>query len=258
MSQRFIPKRIATLRGVHASVRGSLKRGLCSGSTCFTQVHSTSPHGKAGPFPPVSLMSGPAAGSCPHIHPGGIRHDTLTHRSVPPERADLPPPCGSPCPTGTRSARPDDGFAQPMPPRACRTRRDSRGDRTSRILRRGHAWLYRPAISPTLRSRPPFRAAPSPTGWSAPDDPWAPASDRARAEADQITRQAEREAETLRKEAALEARERAHELASAAEAAARVRQQEIINLEQSLADKTRALADRLAATDRIEQRSSRP
>ena len=40
------------------------------------------------------------------------------------------------------------------------------------------------------------------------------AVDRARAEADQITRQAEREAETLRKEAALEARERAHELAS--------------------------------------------
>jgi ribonuclease Y len=76
-------------------------------------------------------------------------------------------------------------------------------------------------------------------------------ADRARAEADQITRQAEREAETLRKEAALEARERAHELASTAEAAARVRQQEIVNLEQSLADKTRALADRLAVTDRM-------
>ena len=78
-------------------------------------------------------------------------------------------------------------------------------------------------------------------------------ADRARAEADQITRQAEREAETLRKEAALEARERAHELASTAEAAARVRQQEIVNLEQSLADKTRALADRLAVTDRMER-----
>jgi len=78
-------------------------------------------------------------------------------------------------------------------------------------------------------------------------------ADRARAEADQITRQAEREAETLRKEAALEARERAHELASTAEAAARVRQQEIVNLEHSLADKTRALADRLAATDRMER-----
>jgi hypothetical protein len=23
---------------------------LCSGSTCFEQVHPTSPHGKAGPF----------------------------------------------------------------------------------------------------------------------------------------------------------------------------------------------------------------
>jgi ribonucrease Y len=76
---------------------------------------------------------------------------------------------------------------------------------------------------------------------------------RARAEAEQITRQAEREAETLRKEAALEARERAHELASIAEATARARQQEIVSLEQSLADKTRALADRLAATDQMEK-----
>jgi ribonucrease Y len=77
--------------------------------------------------------------------------------------------------------------------------------------------------------------------------------DRARAEAEKITRQAEREAETLRKEAALEARERAHELATNAEATARARQQEIVSLEQSLADKTRALADRLAATDRVER-----
>jgi ribonucrease Y len=77
--------------------------------------------------------------------------------------------------------------------------------------------------------------------------------DRARADAEQITRQAEREAETLRKEAALEARERAHELASTAETTARARQQEIVTLEQSLADKTRALADRLAATDRVEK-----
>src|SRR4030095_10241023 len=46
----FHHKRIATPRGVHASARGSLKRGLCSGSTCFEQVHPTSPHGKAGPF----------------------------------------------------------------------------------------------------------------------------------------------------------------------------------------------------------------
>ena len=38
-----------------------------------------------------------------------------------------------------------------------------------------------------------------------------------------------------------------------AERQARDRQQEIVGLEQSLADKTRALADRLAATDRLEQ-----
>ena len=46
-----IVERMATLRGVPASARGSLNRSLCSGSTCFEQVHPTSPHGKAGPFP---------------------------------------------------------------------------------------------------------------------------------------------------------------------------------------------------------------
>jgi ribonuclease Y len=77
--------------------------------------------------------------------------------------------------------------------------------------------------------------------------------DRAREEASRITVQAEREAENLRKEAALEARERAHELSSSAEASARERRQEILTLEQSLADKTRALAERITATDRLEQ-----
>jgi ribonuclease Y len=76
---------------------------------------------------------------------------------------------------------------------------------------------------------------------------------RAHTEAEQVTRQARREAETLRKEAALEAREQAHELASSAEIKARARQQEIVNLEQSLADRTRALADRIAASDRMEK-----
>ena len=76
---------------------------------------------------------------------------------------------------------------------------------------------------------------------------------RARVEAERISKQAERDVETLRKEAALEAREKAHEVAALAEAQARIRRQEIIGLEQSLADKTRALADRLAATDRLEQ-----
>ena len=76
---------------------------------------------------------------------------------------------------------------------------------------------------------------------------------RARAEADRVVKQAERDAETLRKEAALEARERAHELAAQAELQARDRRQEILTLEQALADKTRALADRLSTTDRLEQ-----
>jgi ribonuclease Y len=76
---------------------------------------------------------------------------------------------------------------------------------------------------------------------------------RARAEAERTLRQAERDAETLRKESALDARERAQELAAEAERQARDRRQEIVGLEQALADKTRALADRLAATDRVEQ-----
>jgi ribonuclease Y len=71
--------------------------------------------------------------------------------------------------------------------------------------------------------------------------------------AEKLLRQAERDAETLRKEAVIEAREKAHEVASEAERSARVRQQEILVLEQSLADRTRALADRLAATERFEQ-----
>jgi ribonuclease Y len=75
----------------------------------------------------------------------------------------------------------------------------------------------------------------------------------ARSDADRTLKQAERDAETLRKEAALEAREKAHDLAAEAEKQARERRQEIVGLEQGLADKTRALADRLAATDRVEQ-----
>src|SRR6185503_13817851 len=75
----------------------------------------------------------------------------------------------------------------------------------------------------------------------------------ARSEADRALKQAERDAETIRKEATLAAREKAHELSTEAERQARDRRQEIIGLEQGLADKTRALADRLASTDRLEQ-----
>jgi ribonucrease Y len=68
-----------------------------------------------------------------------------------------------------------------------------------------------------------------------------------------LLRQAERDAETLRKEAAVEAREKAHQIASDAEQVARERRQEILTLDQALADKTRTLADRITATDRLEQ-----
>ena len=76
---------------------------------------------------------------------------------------------------------------------------------------------------------------------------------RANADAERITRQAERDADALRKEIALEAREKAHAEASDAERQLRQRREEILTLEQALADKTRALADRLAAHNRLEQ-----
>ena len=77
--------------------------------------------------------------------------------------------------------------------------------------------------------------------------------DTASADARRILTQAERDADSLRKEAALEAREKAHELTAAAELQARARQQEIASLEQTLADKARSIADRLAATTVLEQ-----
>jgi ribonuclease Y len=76
---------------------------------------------------------------------------------------------------------------------------------------------------------------------------------RAQADAERITRQAERDAEALRKEIALEAREKAHSDAAEAERQLRQRREEILSLEQALADKTRTLADRLAAYNRVEQ-----
>jgi ribonuclease Y len=79
------------------------------------------------------------------------------------------------------------------------------------------------------------------------------ALERARTEAARILKQAERDAEALRKESAIEAREKAHEIAAAAEQKSRERRDEILDVEQALADKTRALADRLATTDRVEQ-----
>jgi ribonucrease Y len=75
----------------------------------------------------------------------------------------------------------------------------------------------------------------------------------AQTEAERIGRQAQREAESLRKEAALELREKAHAASAEAEQETRRRRDEILALEQALADKTRALADRLAASERADQ-----
>lgn len=68
-----------------------------------------------------------------------------------------------------------------------------------------------------------------------------------------MRQQAERETESLKKEAQIEAREKTHALVADAEQKARLRQQEIVGLEQGLADRTRALADRIADTDRLER-----
>ncbi len=76
---------------------------------------------------------------------------------------------------------------------------------------------------------------------------------RAEQQAAEIRQQAEREAETVKKEAALEAREKSHQLLSDAERDARTRRDEVLGLEQALADKTRSLADRITATEGIER-----
>jgi len=76
---------------------------------------------------------------------------------------------------------------------------------------------------------------------------------RAEEQARQLRQQAEREAESLKKEAQLEARERVHVLLSDAEGKARERQVEVASLEQALADRTRALADRISGAEKLER-----
>src|SRR3982751_337742 len=76
---------------------------------------------------------------------------------------------------------------------------------------------------------------------------------RAEEQIRQMREQAQREADTLRKEAQLEARERTHLLISEAEQKARDRQQEVVALDQALADRTRALADRIAGSEKLER-----
>jgi ribonucrease Y len=77
--------------------------------------------------------------------------------------------------------------------------------------------------------------------------------EQAHQEAERVLRQAARDADNLRKEAVLEAREKAHELAAEAERQDRDRRQEMIGLEGQLAEKTRALAERIATTERLDQ-----
>jgi ribonuclease Y len=77
--------------------------------------------------------------------------------------------------------------------------------------------------------------------------------DQARQAAAAERQHGQRESDSAKKEALIEAREAAHKLLSDAEQQARVRRDELVGLEQTLADKTRALADRLAATDAVER-----
>jgi ribonuclease Y len=77
--------------------------------------------------------------------------------------------------------------------------------------------------------------------------------DRAEEHAAILRQHASREAESLKKEAQLEAREKAHTVIADAEDKARTRQLEITGLEQGLAEKTRALADRASAADIVER-----
>ena len=75
---------------------------------------------------------------------------------------------------------------------------------------------------------------------------------RAEEQAGILRQQASRDAESLKKEAQLEAREKVHGMIAEAEGQARTRQLEIAGLEQALAEKSRALADRAAVAAALE------
>ena len=195
----FSPKRIATLRGVHASVRGSLKRGLCSGSTCYSRFIRPPHTAKRGLF----LFSAPATDSCTdwpdptrglHIQGGDTHGSTgrFLHRARPYFS------CSSCCFVATLGA-----IAWWS---ASRRRMAERDDRPRRRIRSGRM-RCRPSATPRASARKPH-------------------SKRARRRTPPPPKP---------------------------EQHARQRRDEIRGLEQALADKTRALADRLAASDRIEQ-----
>ena len=75
---------------------------------------------------------------------------------------------------------------------------------------------------------------------------------RGEQQAAQLLREAEREADARKKEAALEAKEQAHALLVETERLARDRRLEALKAEQGLAEKTQALAGRLATAERAD------
>ncbi len=76
---------------------------------------------------------------------------------------------------------------------------------------------------------------------------------RAQELAQQIQRDAEREIEAKTKDALLESKERVHEIALEAERSARDRQQELGRAEEAVAASTRALTERLKASDQADK-----
>ncbi len=76
---------------------------------------------------------------------------------------------------------------------------------------------------------------------------------RAEEEARRITRDAERDAETRKKEALLEAKEKAHEVLMEAERQARQDRQQAATLQQTLARRDAALADRETSAERLDK-----
>jgi ribonucrease Y len=76
---------------------------------------------------------------------------------------------------------------------------------------------------------------------------------RAEEQARRVTKDAERDAETRKKETLLEAKEKAHEVLMEAERQARQDRQQAATLEQTLARRDAALADREVGADRLEK-----
>jgi ribonucrease Y len=76
---------------------------------------------------------------------------------------------------------------------------------------------------------------------------------RAEEQALRISRDAERDAETRKKEALLEAKEKAHDILMEAERQARQDRQQAASLEQTLSRREAAVAERQAASERIEK-----